>query len=75
ALTPKARARFAETARLLDAIKTAEGARATVWDSVKAANRELEAARADVNALQATVTAAVREAQKLARAKSTMESA
>ena len=74
-LTLKAKAKFAETARLFDAIKVAEAARGTVWENVKAANRELEVAKADAASLQAAVEDAARDAEKLKRAKAVAEAA
>ncbi|MEQ1696605.1 MAG: L,D-transpeptidase family protein [Hyphomicrobiaceae bacterium] len=68
-LTAKAKARFAETSKLFEAIKPAEAARAAVWDNVKAANRALEEARADINSLQNTIDDAQDEANKFRKAK------
>lgn len=72
-LTARAKSRFAETAKLLEAIKPAEAARAAVWDRVKAANRTLEEARANINSLQSTIDDAQRDAEKLKRAKAAAE--
>lgn len=68
-LTAKAKVRFAETAKLYDAIKPAEAARATVWEAVKAANRGLEAAKSDINSLQSTIDDTQRDVEKAKRAK------
>ncbi len=73
-LTAKAKARFAETAKLFEAIKPTEAARAAVWDNVKAANRTLEEARSNINSLQSTIDDAQRDADKLRRAKVAAES-
>ncbi len=73
-LTAKAKSRFAETAKLFDAVKPAEAARAMVWENVKAANRALEGARSDINSLQNTIDDAQRDAEKLKRAKVGAES-
>lgn len=72
-LTAKAKARFAETARLFDAIKPAEAARNVVWENVKRANRDLEAAKADINSLQNTIDDASAESEKLKKAKAAAE--
>ena len=68
-LTAKAKVRFAETAKLFDAIKPADAARAVVWENVKAANRALEETRSNINSLQNTIDDAQRDAEKLKRAK------
>ena len=73
-LTPRAKAKFAETTRLFDAIKPVEAARGVVWENVKAANRALEAAKADINSLQSAIEDAGRDAEKLKRAKAVAES-
>lgn len=71
--TARAKARFADTSRLFDAIKPAEAARGIIWDNVKAANRALEAAKADINSLQNAIEDAERDAEKLKRAKAAAE--
>jgi hypothetical protein len=68
-LTPQAKARFAETAKLLDAIKQAERNRNDVWDKVKAANRTLSLARMELNSLQVTASDADAEAAKARKSK------
>lgn len=71
--TARAKAKFADTARLFDAIKPAEAARGVVWENVKAANRALEAAKSDINSLQSAIEDAGRDAEKLKKAKGVAE--
>jgi hypothetical protein len=68
-LSPKAKARFAETQRLFDEIKVTEAARGVVWDKVKAANRALEQVKTEINAQQTLIDDANREIEKAKRAK------
>ncbi len=68
-LTAKAKVRFAETAKLLEAIKPAEAARAAVWEHVKAANRSLEAAKSDINSLDSVTEDARADVEKARKAK------
>ena len=72
-LPAKAKARFAETAKLLDAAKAAETPRNAVLDRVKAANRAVEAAKGDVESLQNTIDDAEEAAGKLKRSKKAAE--
>lgn len=72
-LTTKAKARFAETAKLFDQIKPAEASRSAVWENVKAANRALEAVKADINSLQSVVDDAQVQTNKLKRSKASAE--
>ena len=68
-MTAKAKLRFAETAKLYEAIKPAEAARAAVWEQVKAANRALEAAKSDINSLDSVIEDAEADVEKTKRAK------
>jgi hypothetical protein len=68
-LTLKAKTRLAETGKLFDAVKAAEAKRNGVWDTVKAANRAIEAARLDVNSLLNTIGDARDDAAKAKKAK------
>jgi hypothetical protein len=72
-LSAKALARFAETARLNEAIKPAEAARNELWERVKAANRAVEMARSDISSLQSTILDAQRSVDKAKRAKQDAE--
>ncbi len=69
AINSKAKARFAQTAKLLELVKPAEVARSAVWENVKAANRALEAAKIDINSLQTAIDDAQTQATKLKRSK------
>lgn len=68
-LTAKAKARFVATARLFEAIKPAEAARAAMWERVKAANVALMSARRDAEAARNAVAVAedAAEANRLAK--------
>ena len=72
-LTEKAKARLAETARLFDAIKPTEAARNAVWERVKSANRDLEAAKSDINSLNSVIADAERDAGKARKVKQAAE--
>jgi L,D-transpeptidase catalytic domain len=68
-LSLKAKTRMAETTKLGDGVRTAEAARAAVWEDVKTANRAVEAAKTDINSLQDSIEGAKRDADKAKRAK------
>ena len=72
-LTARAKARFADTAKLFDQIKPMEGGRTAVWENVKAANRALEAAKVDINSLQNTIDDGQHDVEKIKRAKQIAE--
>ena len=68
-LTARAKARLAETARLFEAIATAEATRLGVVETMKSANRAVEAAKADKSSLENTIDDSDADIAKLAKAK------